>query len=66
VLSAGTALYLACLPLGWWWSREYKRKDAEAAMAAAAPVAATPAGPDEATPPTAATEPSDERPTRLN
>jgi CDP-diacylglycerol--serine O-phosphatidyltransferase len=66
VLSAGTALYLACLPLGWWWYREYKRKDAEAAMAAAAPVAATPAGPDEATPPTAATEPSDERPTRLN
>jgi CDP-diacylglycerol--serine O-phosphatidyltransferase len=67
VLSAGTALYLACLPLGWWWSREYTRKDAEAALAAATPAAATTDAPtDEATPPNTATPPSDERPSRLN
>src|SRR5690349_20108895 len=33
VLSAGTVLYLACLPLGWVSYRNYQRKDAEAAAA---------------------------------
>jgi CDP-diacylglycerol--serine O-phosphatidyltransferase len=33
VLSAGTVLYLACLPLGWMSYRTYQRKDAESAAA---------------------------------
>src|SRR3954447_17018399 len=37
VLSAGTAVYLACLPLGWWSYREYQRKDAVAAAPAPPP-----------------------------
>src|SRR5690242_17979836 len=37
VLSAGTALYLACLPLGWMSYRTYQRKDAEAAAAGPLP-----------------------------
>src|SRR4051794_6630332 len=37
VLSAGTAIYLACLPLGWWSYREYQRKDAVAAAPAPPP-----------------------------
>jgi CDP-diacylglycerol---serine O-phosphatidyltransferase len=36
VLSIGTLVYLACLPLGWHTYREYARKDAEAAAAQAA------------------------------
>lgn len=38
VLSIGTVVYLACLPLGWYSYREYARKDAEAAAAQAAAV----------------------------
>jgi len=37
VLSADTALYLACLPLGWMSYRTYQRKDAEAAAAGPLP-----------------------------
>jgi CDP-diacylglycerol--serine O-phosphatidyltransferase len=37
VLSIGTVVYLACLPLGWHTYREYARKDAEAAAAQAVP-----------------------------
>jgi len=37
VLSAGTVLYLACLPLGWLSYREYQRKDAETAATAPVP-----------------------------
>jgi CDP-diacylglycerol--serine O-phosphatidyltransferase len=57
VLSIGTAVYLACLPLGWMAYRDYERKDAEAAAAAGTPETAF-------TPPA---EPADpERPVRLN
>lgn len=58
VLSIGTAVYLACLPLGWMAYRDYERKDAEAAAAGAAPdTAFTPPPVEEADP---------ERPARLN
>jgi CDP-diacylglycerol--serine O-phosphatidyltransferase len=36
VLTIGSLVYLACLPVGWWSHREYQRKDA-AALAAAMP-----------------------------
>src|SRR6478752_3630371 len=36
VLALGTLAYLACLPLGLWSYRNYRRKDAEAAAAAGA------------------------------
>ncbi len=58
VLSIGTAVYLACLPLGWMAYRDYERKDAEAAAAGAAP--------DTAFTPPPAEEADPERPTRLN
>ncbi len=62
VLTIGTLAYLACLPLGWWSHREYQRKDAAAATAGVAEVAA------EA--PLAHSSPGlagdDERPARLN
>jgi CDP-diacylglycerol--serine O-phosphatidyltransferase len=35
VLSTGTVIYLASLPLGWWSYREHQRKDAAAAVSAA-------------------------------
>ncbi len=51
VLSVGTVVYLACLPLGWLSYRDYQRKD-EAALAAVSPAAApasdTPLSPDQA------------------
>jgi CDP-diacylglycerol--serine O-phosphatidyltransferase len=62
VLSAGTALYLVCLPLGWWLYQGHKRKDAadNAALAgAAAPADSDPLPGDTA-------RPAEERPTRLN
>jgi CDP-diacylglycerol--serine O-phosphatidyltransferase len=62
VLSIGTVVYLACLPLGWHSYREYQRKDAEAA---AAQVAAAPAQPSDAPPPPNPDEHGD-RPARLN
>ncbi|MGA7167070.1 MAG: CDP-diacylglycerol--serine O-phosphatidyltransferase, partial [Pseudolabrys sp.] len=40
VLTLGTLVYLACLPLGWLSYREHQRKDAVAAAAATAPAAA--------------------------
>ena len=39
VLTIGTLIYLACLPLGWWSYREYQRKDAAAAATASVPAA---------------------------
>jgi CDP-diacylglycerol--serine O-phosphatidyltransferase len=63
VLSIGTAIYLACLPVGWWWYRQHKRKDAMAAEAAGA--ASSPDS-DQAPLPGEAAKPADERPTRLN
>lgn len=60
VLSAGTIIYLACLPLGWWAYRENVRKDMAAAMTTSEPAAEDMPLPGE---PTA---PADERPPRLN
>jgi CDP-diacylglycerol--serine O-phosphatidyltransferase len=66
VLSIGTVVYLACLPLGWHSYREHRRKDAEvaAAQAAAAQQVAS-----DALPPSNKPNESDERgdrPARLN
>ena len=58
VLSIGTVIYLACLPLGWHTYREYARKALEAAQAAAAS-----GGPSDALPPPQQSE-HDERHTR--
>jgi len=58
VLSVGTVIYLACLPLGWWSHQRYQQADA---ALAAAPAAADdrPARPRQA-------EEEHERPARLN
>jgi CDP-diacylglycerol--serine O-phosphatidyltransferase len=62
VLTIGTLAYLACLPLGWLSYREYQRKDAIATAASDTAPAAT------ATfkPGSAASDPDDGRPARLN
>ena len=59
VLSVGTLVYLACLPIGWQAYRNYEKRDAEAAQTAAASTGETFA------PPTAPAS-EDERPARLN
>jgi CDP-diacylglycerol--serine O-phosphatidyltransferase len=62
VLSAGTVLYLACLPLGWWLYQGHKRKESadDAALAGAA-------SPSDADPlPGDTAKPAEERPARLN
>jgi CDP-diacylglycerol--serine O-phosphatidyltransferase len=41
VLTIGSLVYLACLPLGWWSYREYQRKDAAAVATASAPTGET-------------------------
>jgi len=61
VLTVGSLIYLACLPLGWWSYREYQRKDAASAETASMPVSdaqasARPIAPD----------PDHDRPVRLN
>jgi CDP-diacylglycerol--serine O-phosphatidyltransferase len=58
VLSIGTVVYLACLPLGWHSYRQYQRQDAEKAAQAAgdAPSPMPPLQPDQ----------HGERPARLN
>ena len=70
VLTIGTLCYLAILPFGWLSYRDYERRDAEAAVAAA--TAATDAAPQPG-PPVAAPgdqpptpAPDDVRPARLN
>jgi CDP-diacylglycerol--serine O-phosphatidyltransferase len=61
LLSVGSLVYLALLPLGWFSYRRYQQADAAARVTAASaaserpPAAAPPAG-----------EPDDERPARLN
>jgi CDP-diacylglycerol--serine O-phosphatidyltransferase len=65
MLTFGSLVYLACLPLGWFSYRDYQRKD-EAALAAAmeaAPAATsdTPLSPEQANGPR-----DDDRPARLN
>ena len=59
VLSVGTLVYLACLPLGWFSYRRHEQADAAALKGAPAPAEAAPASP----PPQRADE---ERPIRLN
>jgi CDP-diacylglycerol--serine O-phosphatidyltransferase len=63
VLSIGTVLYLACLPLGWLSYRAHERKDA---AAAAVPAAAHTAPHPPAASPTPRPEDTAERPARLN
>ncbi len=63
VLTVGSLIYLACLPLGWWSYREYQRKDAAAVMAAPVPageahVSAGPIAPGH--------DSDEDRPARLN
>ena len=58
VLSVGTLLYIACLPLGWFSYQRYQQADAALAAAPAA-------GGDEPMPPRSADE-KPERPARLN
>lgn len=63
VLSLGTVMFLASLPLGWMSYQNHLQKDIQAAAAAApAPVAATHEADATVVPP----DRSDERPTRLN
>jgi len=62
VLVVGTAVYIACLPLGWFSYRGYEQADAAAARAGAAP-AVQGVRVAEAPPPE---RPEDERPIRLN
>jgi CDP-diacylglycerol--serine O-phosphatidyltransferase len=57
MLTIGTVVYLACLPLGWWSRQRYLQADA---VLAAAPAA----GSDRPVPPQR--EADDERPARLN
>jgi len=61
VLTVGTVLYLACLPLGWMSYREYQRKDATAAASAetGTPTVGFTSGPAES-------DPDRDRPARLN
>lgn len=63
VLTVGTLLYLAALPLGWFAYRDYQRKDATAAGPSQ-----TSETPDTASPPVAPSVHTDEgeRPGRLN
>jgi len=61
LLSVGTLVYLACLPLGWFSYQRYKQADAAAASANAAAAA-----PGETVLPPQPTQSGDERPTRLN
>jgi CDP-diacylglycerol--serine O-phosphatidyltransferase len=61
VLSVGTVLFLASLPIGWWSYREHERRAAEAKAVAAAPAQQEPAS--YAAAPEAT---QDNRPQRLN
>jgi CDP-diacylglycerol--serine O-phosphatidyltransferase len=63
VLTVGTLIYLACLPLGWLSYREYERK-AAAASAASETAAANLTSPAAESPPRSSDDP--ERPARLN
>ncbi|MFZ0985162.1 MAG: CDP-diacylglycerol--serine O-phosphatidyltransferase [Pseudolabrys sp.] len=65
VLTLGTLVYLACLPLGWLSYREHQRKDAVAA-AAATSAAASPASNVVLSSNQPVGDQDDDRPTRLN
>jgi CDP-diacylglycerol--serine O-phosphatidyltransferase len=60
VLSIGTVVYLACLPLGWFTHQDYRRKDAAAAVQTTPPTETVTPG----IPPPSADDA--ERPARLN
>jgi len=60
VLSIGTVVYLACLPLGWFTHQDYRRKDAAAVVQTTPPTETVTPG----IPP--ATADDAERPARLN
>jgi CDP-diacylglycerol--serine O-phosphatidyltransferase len=62
LLTVGTLLYLALLPLGWFSYQRYKEADAAAAASANAAAAV----PGEAVLPPQPTQSGDERPARLN
>jgi CDP-diacylglycerol--serine O-phosphatidyltransferase len=66
MLTLGTVVYLACLPLGWLSYREYLRKDEEALAAATGEAPATPSGDTPLSPDQAGTAGESDRPTRLN
>jgi CDP-diacylglycerol--serine O-phosphatidyltransferase len=69
VLTIGTVLYLACLPLGWLSYRDHQRKDAAAAEATAGVSAAASVQPAPGAAPTLSPgqpDHSPERPARLN
>jgi CDP-diacylglycerol---serine O-phosphatidyltransferase len=68
VLTIGTIIYLACLPLGWWSYRETKRKaEAQTAAEAAQPAAGVQTAAAAIRPPLSSEPPADdERPARLN
>ena len=59
LLTAGTIIYLTCLPLGWFSYQRYRQADAAAAASVAAPAA------DDAALPPQTTQSGDERPARL-
>lgn len=65
ILTLGTLVYLACLPLGWLSYREHQRKDAVAAAAATA-AAASPASNVVLSSNQPVGDQDDDRPTRLN
>ena len=65
VLTLGTLVYLACLPLGWLSYREHQRKDVVAAAAATA-AAASPASNVVLSSNQPVGDQDDDRPTRLN
>ncbi|HWV53879.1 CDP-diacylglycerol--serine O-phosphatidyltransferase [Pseudorhodoplanes sp.] len=67
VLTAGSLLFIASLPLGWWSYRQYMRRDAEAAAAAKAahPAVRPQANPSPLPSGLPKTE-EDDRPSRLN
>ncbi|MGC1315391.1 MAG: CDP-diacylglycerol--serine O-phosphatidyltransferase [Pseudolabrys sp.] len=65
VLTLGTLVYLACLPLGWLSYREHQRKDAVAAAAATA-AGASPASNVVLSSNQPVGDQDDDRPTRLN
>jgi len=66
VLTLGTIAYLASLPFGWLSYRDYERRDAEAAAAAAGNAAPAGVAVDHALPPPVSERDDDERPARLN
>lgn len=66
VLTIGTLAYLASLPLGWMSARDYRRKDAEAALAGDEPVTASQQSDGSATHVGLSHSDDEERPSRLN